>query len=411
MTLEIKSIKFKDGDLEFTAKKSSDGEIVISTGCDNCLNDKEIKMISKAIEIAKKIFGKKEIKEKVKTYSNARKSSREIIKDQKEMVEFLKKNIEKLSNKELIIELKKRFDIDFTAKRIADFMNYRGIKRKKRGKTRRYSLNYEKIKSVGTKKKEKEERKNSTYTKERVNWLRENYVDISREELHEKFNEEFGLDITLEGIKGALKSYKITKTKTIEYKQKVGKPKTYTKEVIDFIRNCASDGLTMRESLRKCELEFERPFIENSFRNKASINKIRFVDRKTDFDLDNIEDEKIELIKKYKQLPTWEVRDKLIEKFGKGMNGAELKKIIRKLNVIEENKEDIDKEKKPIFTYAIEKIIEENYDIMTDKELMAEIWDQYKKRFTEEEIKKQRIKLGYLKREEIETEGSMGDVL
>jgi len=123
-------------------------------------------------------------------------------------------------------------------------------------------------------------------------------------------------------------------------KRKPGKPVIYTKEVFEFMKKCADKGLTINETREKCELEFEHPFSLDTLKMVAGKKRIHFVGRRLGFNFDDINKEKLALIKKYKHLKNWIIRDKLIEKFGEGMITTEINKIVRKLEVDELNKKE-----------------------------------------------------------------------
>jgi hypothetical protein len=171
------------------------------------------------------------------------------------------------------------------------------------------------------------------WTDDKIQWLKENYekTELTISELLDKFNQKFKLDVTdgclKSHMKGIIKDPEI-KRKMSEENSFLGRRKIYTQKILDLARKCAQT-MTLRDAYEKIKIEVESPIGLIGFRQKMCNEGIRFVNPD---DLLVVCDKiSLEIIKKNIKLPTYEIRDKLIEKTGHGMTTTKITSIIKKI--------------------------------------------------------------------------------
>lgn len=186
---------------------------------------------------------------------------------------------------------------------------------------------------------------------EKIEWLRKNYEKtmFTAKDLIEKFFGEFRIEVSEGSIKEKLVSNKIRKDP--EYRKKMmeeesysGRTRIYTKKLLEFARKC-SMTMTVQETFEKCKVESEQPLNYNSFKQRMCNEGITFV--KKDELLGKCDSKTLKIIKKYKNLPAYEIRDKLIEETGKGMKNYDIGRIIKRIEANQEEeiiKKDIQKD-------------------------------------------------------------------
>jgi hypothetical protein len=149
------------------------------------------------------------------------------------------------------------------------------------------------------------------FDEDKIKWLRQNYEKTTWgiEDLTQEFNEEFEIKVTAPIVGYYLKKHDIKK----DQKFKNRKGKVYTKDVLDFMRECAKT-MTAAEVRKACELKFEHEF-SLGFNQTAKREGINFCMIKVDLTF-KMNPKYSEIIKKYKDKPVDEIRDKIIEELG-----------------------------------------------------------------------------------------------
>jgi hypothetical protein len=157
-------------------------------------------------------------------------------------------------------------------------------------------------------------------------YLIENAGEFGNKLLSENIEEKFGIRISADSIKNYKRKNGI---KGIRSKKLIVKTEKniFTKEVIEFMRKCAKEGITSKDACAKCELEFGHSFSLNSFRSVAGLNKMGF--RKFPLnDISLINPKVVELIKKNKDKDLLEIRDEIIEKLEINLTIKEINKVL-----------------------------------------------------------------------------------
>jgi hypothetical protein len=193
----------------------------------------------------------------------------------------------------------------------------------------------------------KREKQPKIYTKERVDFLRENYEnsDLSREELTNLFNEKFNLDVSTTAISASLKDNKIKKAKGV--KKKSGSPKIYTQKIIDFMILCASKGMNRIQAREECQKEFEMPFNRNTFKQVSLKNNIGFVRSNLPF-VGDIPENVQDFIKKNLEKDIYVLKDDIIEKFNLNYSIKRINSVILRFKADIDPKESEEAEVKRI---------------------------------------------------------------
>lgn len=150
------------------------------------------------------------------------------------------------------------------------------------------------------------------FTEEKIEWLRKNYPKTTwdREDLTQEFNEKFKTNLSETQIGSQLTKNKIKKDE--KYRGKIAS--TYTKNVMDHMREL-SNTMIVTEARKACELKFEHQFSPARFGQEAKKKGIVFCHSREEINL-NANPKQREIIRKYKNKPADEIRDKIIEEIG-----------------------------------------------------------------------------------------------
>ena len=153
-----------------------------------------------------------------------------------EMYDLIKKKMDQMGNIVLCKEIKKELNIDITPQRLGPYMNYNKLKRKIRiygpgDVGGGFSSNARK--EPGSIKAKRKNR--SKYPEEMVYFCKQKINHLSNKELCKELNEKYNLDLTVAIIKDYLQSRRLKRDRKLKIK-KIGPPKKYTDEVVQFLR-------------------------------------------------------------------------------------------------------------------------------------------------------------------------------
>lgn len=260
-----------------------------------------------------------------------------------DILKFVKNNVNSMSNEQIILELKTRFDLEVSKRSLSQRMWICKIRRDKRiisfSKSQRRRKKCVYCNSDNTYK------NGVRYTKTLGN------IQIYRcNSCGRKFSGNAGEIAEKASVDNVLKhkARDLIKsggtTKEVSEKLNISKstisrwckgivrrrkgPKViYTADVVRFMRKCATDGLTLRETKAKCELQFQHGFSLFTFRYVASKHKILF-NQFLKRSVPGITDEIHKFIKRYEKCDVYEIRDKIIEKFEKDIRVANIRKVL-----------------------------------------------------------------------------------
>ncbi len=139
------------------------------------------------------------------------------------------------------------------------------------------------------------------------------------------------------------------------------------------MRRCAKSNITFSDTLKKAKLEFQENFSRSTFYKHARENGIYFVVRNGGIDLESVDKERLKIIKKYKHLRTYRIRDIIIEELGSvKYKEPEIRKIVNKILTEEANKKGAIKPR-PKFSSEVDEIIKNTHDLLSLSELKEKI--------------------------------------
>ncbi len=237
-----------------------------------------------------------------------------------EIVKFIRENYETYPQKEIVDLLNKKFKLKTTMKSLKSVLTRYGIKKSPEALKRvQYFI----------------------YTEERVKFLRKEYANtlITIEKLRTKFNKQFKLNVSINSVTTSLHKHQIKRNPDILYQIRMknikeawkvekhcGAPRIYSNEVIAFMKKCSKDGLTRNQALEKCRTKFGYYFPVSGFARISSDNKIKYVQGYLENQPEIFKNKKfIKFMKKNKNYRVYELRDKIIEKFGINLINDEIR--------------------------------------------------------------------------------------
>lgn len=205
-------------------------------------------------------------------------------------------------------------------------------KRKRRTKTEMKSNEEHKEPSV------RKKRKNLLFSKEVDNLIKENWKDKRDKDLIEMIKEDLDQTFTIDQIKAHRKQIgcvKIRGGQPTRVKKKIGKPKKYTDEVVQFLKENVNN-FSNKELCEELEHRFNIKIKSDPMSNLLCQKGIKR-DNQPDMD-----PEIVDFILKSKLNDVYYLRDKIIEKFEKDIQTAKLRNVInqRKKKLPGEDVED-----------------------------------------------------------------------
>lgn len=161
-------------------------------------------------DLPKKIEEKEEFKVEPKKLIKAQKSLRNSKRERKskyshEMKEFIERHINQNSNKQLVKLVKGRFGLDFSVNKFTGYLQRNKLKREDPYFSRR------KIKRDIEVDKSPKKSRNSKYSQEVVDYIKEHYYNIKRDKLIPQVNKMFGLNLNVDRFEALIKFKGISK--------------------------------------------------------------------------------------------------------------------------------------------------------------------------------------------------------
>lgn len=197
------------------------------------------------------------------------------------------------------------------------------LKRKRRTKTEMHAVrNRDQTKKKGSKK----------YPDEMKEFIKSRMETTSNQDLIDLINEEFDLEITMTQVKNYMKYNKLRRVNIIrtsrrkkeeieEEKKKIGKPKKYTDEAVQFLRENVNN-FSNKELCEELESRFN---IKTNVPNLYVILSNKGIKRDYQSDTDP---KIVEYILKSKINDVYYLRDQIIEKFEKDIPTRKLKDLM-----------------------------------------------------------------------------------
>lgn len=177
------------------------------------------------------------------------------------------------------------------------------------------------------------------FSEDKINWMRKNFEKTTwdRDYLTQEFNEKYKTKFSAGTISYYLKKNQITKDKKF---MQVGRPSPYTKEVKDYMREI-SKTMIVTEARKACELKFQHQFSPVSFGQNAKKEGISFAHSKAEIEMLELDPKILKVIKKYKNLKDYEIRDKIIEEFEKDLPSSVIHQYLRQIGADSMSKKEI----------------------------------------------------------------------
>jgi hypothetical protein len=193
-------------------------------------------------------------------------------------------------------------------------------------------------KVYGTKREEVKMRefdKEVFWNKEKIDFLRDSFerTTYNLEEVKDMFNDEYGVEFGMHTIKSKMHENKIEKNERWNEKMAdEGKLKTFafTKKWVKKIKEMCKT-MKKKDVFSKIQIDAEMPVSYSAFTDICKKKKIVFLD--TMDIMAKCSKDEMKIIKKYKHLSTWEIKDKIIEENETLLEAWIIKGILKKMGI------------------------------------------------------------------------------
>ena len=238
----------------------------------------------------------------------------------KELVEFVKKRVDELNNSDLCDEINKEFDLNMVSENLSKWIYSKGIKRIK--KVRSPKSDSLDLRTIGK------------YPPEMKEFIRSRMETNSNQDLTDLINEEFSFGITMTQIKNYMKNYQLKrvhiirtprrkKEKVEKVKKKMGKPKKYTDEILQFLR----DNINNFNNKQLCE-ELESRFNVKATPEGLGQTLSQKGIRRDQLIQTDVDPKIVDFIMENKTKEIYALRDQIIEEFEKYIPMEKLKNLM-----------------------------------------------------------------------------------